>query len=827
MRKITLFLMLFCMFVGTAWAQTVITDVAQLKNDKVYTIIPKHDVRGAMYATATTTHLDACGGTYSGAKNPGIAVDANSSDQQFALYTHEGSTYLYSIGAGKYVSDVSGKYFPLVEKPGYPVAVVNSDTEGYFTIKVKGTEFINVSTGWDYGCVGGWNTTDDGNRLLITEVADIPADALAKLTADFSKQVELTYVYKTGAKEWKRETVVAEKGAAYPAPASVFGVTFTTLPEGNVPAETVNGAEVIVECVIEGLPFNVSTLTDGEFGEGMSWYYLKMREKDVTYDAGTGKALTGNVDKKGVNNLFAFTGNPFEGFSIYNFAAGSKKVFWIEDATNAGRVFFTEISETDGNTWMLSKNGDAGYVFRLNGHDTGYMNDHQPEIAIWNSSWGATDGGSTFKFEYVENPDFGGVEDLQAYIAEVNAYIATGVANGNTVGYITEESAQQVEEALAAANTAVENRTGCIEALTVLKTAIANVKFIQPEEGKFYKIVSSCTKDHRAGQDIYVNNDGNMHFAKADDYGFGIASAMSRVWQFVPASDGKFYIKNVERGVFMQSVGTATETDGTKAKAVTISNMGKNNVVSIKPDGQSQMHAQDNNSKIVGWNENNPEDGSAWIITEVSIDDYAHTLNVTSAEWATLVLGYNAEIPEGVTVYAVSELNENAATLTEVKNAIPAGAAVLINAAEGAYVFNYAESADAIGANLLKGTTVNANIADASYVLGNIVGVGVGFYTATFNVNTDTSNDIVEGEGESAVTTPVNDAFKNNAFKAYLPKTNNAAQTLRFNFGETTGIEGVIEGTNANTVIFDLSGRRVAKMQKGIYIVNGKKVYVK
>ena len=820
--------MLFCMFVGTAWAQTVITDVAQLKNDKVYTIIPKHDVRGAMYATATSTHLDACGGTLNAARNPGIAVDATSADQQFALYTHEGSTYLYSIGAGKYVSDViksNTTYFPLVEKPGFPVTVVESDTEGYFIIKVKGSEFINVSTGWNYGCVGGWNSTDDGNRLLITEVADIPADALTKLTADFSKQVELTYVYKTGAKEWKRETVVAAKGEAYPAPASVFGVTFTTLPEGNVPAETVNGAEVVVECVIEGLPFNVSTLTDGEFGEGMSWYYLKMREKDVTYDAGTGKALTGNVEKKGVNNLFAFTGNPFEGFSIYNFAAGSKKVFWREDATNAGRVFFTEISETDGNTWMLSKNGDAGYVFRLNGHATGYMNDHQPEIAIWNASWGATDGGSTFTFEYVENPDFGGVEDLQAYIAEVNAYIATGVANGNTVGYITEESAQQVADALAAANTAVENRTGCIEALTNLKTAVANVKFIQPEEGKFYKIVSSCTKDHRAGQEVYVNNDGSMHFANADDYGYELGSAMSRVWQFVPAADGKFYIKNVERGVFMQSVGTATETDGAKAKAVTISNMGKNNVVSIRPDGQSQMHAQDSNSKIVGWNENNPEDGSAWVITEVSIEELAHTVTVGEAGYATLVLGYNAAIPSGVEVYTVSATEDGSATLTMIEgNVLAAGEAVVLKNA-GTYDFKYTTAEATEVENLLKGTTVNANIAEASYVLGNIDGVG--FYTATFNVNTDTSNDIVEGEGESAVTTPVNDAFKNNAFKAYLPKTNNAAQTLRFNFGETTGIEGVIEGTNANAVIFDLSGRRVAKMQKGIYIVNGKKVYVK
>ena len=803
MRKISTLLMLFCAFVGSAWAQTEITEVAQLKNDKVYTITPQElALRGAMYATSTSTHLDACGGNHGSAANKGVAIDATDPNQHFALYTHEGAIYLYSIGAGKYVSDVASNLFPLVEKPGNAVAVVPSDAEGFFTIKVKGSEFINVSAGWSAGCVGGWNSADGGNRLKITEVADIPADALAKLTADFSKQVELTYVYKTGAKEWKRETVVAEKGEAYPAPASMVGVTFT-LPEGNVPAETVNGAEVVVECVIEGLPFKVSTLTDGKFGNGMSWYYLKMRNKDVTYDAGTGKALTGNVAKKTVNNLFAITGNPFEGFSIYTYAAGPDKVLWRENAENAGRVTFT--TNTDGNTWMLSKNGESGYVFRLNGHATGYLNDHQPDLAIWNHSAGATDEGSTINFEYVENPDFGGVEDLQAYIAEVNAYIASGVANGNTVGYITEESAQQVAVALEAANRAVENRTGCVEALTVLKTAVANVKFIQPEEGKFYKIVSSCTKDHRAGQEVYVNNDGNMHFAKADDYGFGIASAMSRVWQFVPAADGKFYIKNVERGVFMQSVGAASETDGTKAKAVTISNMGKNNVVSIKPDGQSQMHAQDTNSKIVGWNENNPEDGSAWVITEVSIEDLAHTLTVTDAGYATLVLGYNATIPAGVSVYAVTD-TEGWATLADVSGVIPANEAVLIKANAGNYDFKFTETEATVATNLLKGTVFDANIAEEAYVLGN--SDGVGFYTATLNQAENT-------------------AFKNNAFKAYLPKTGSSL-TLRFNFGGTTAIESVLNnGIDTNAAIYDLSGRRVEKAVKGIYIQNGKKIIVK
>lgn len=42
----------------------------------------------------------------------------------------------------------------------------------------------------------------------------------------------------------------------------------------------------------------------------------------------------------------------------------------------------------------------------------------------------------------------------------------------------------------------------------------------------------------------------------------------------------------------------------------------------------------------------------------------------------------------------------------------------------------------------------------------------------------------------------------------------------------STGIEGV-EAENGEQVIYDLSGRRVAKAVKGLYIINGKKVFVK
>ena len=60
-------------------------------------------------------------------------------------------------------------------------------------------------------------------------------------------------------------------------------------------------------------------------------------------------------------------------------------------------------------------------------------------------------------------------------------------------------------------------------------------------------------------------------------------------------------------------------------------------------------------------------------------------------------------------------------------------------------------------------------------------------------------------------------------FKAYLDlPTETAAIGIRFEDG-TTAIDNVQLSTD-NVVIYDLSGRRVEKMEKGIYIVNGKKV---
>ena len=66
--------------------------------------------------------------------------------------------------------------------------------------------------------------------------------------------------------------------------------------------------------------------------------------------------------------------------------------------------------------------------------------------------------------------------------------------------------------------------------------------------------------------------------------------------------------------------------------------------------------------------------------------------------------------------------------------------------------------------------------------------------------------------------------YKNKAY-LNLPSSVAPARAIYFNFDdETTGILETEDGELKTENCYDLSGRRVEKLQKGIYIFNGKKV---
>lgn len=171
---------------------------------------------------------------------------------------------------------------------------------------------------------------------------------------------------------------------------------------------------------------------------------------------------------------------------------------------------------------------------------------------------------------------------------------------------------------------------------------------------------------------------------------------------------------------------------------------------------------------------------------------------------ATFSAPFATIIPEGVKAYYVSAKGTEA-TMTAIEaEAIPANQGVILTSESGAaatMVPAASETAAAITGNQLGHSAGAAKTLTAGegYILGN-GSEGTAFYPC------------------NAGSLPIN--------KAYL--LGNGESAIVMNFGNAvTGINTIAAPASAKAPIFDLSGRRVVKATKGLYIQNGKKVIVK
>ena len=170
---------------------------------------------------------------------------------------------------------------------------------------------------------------------------------------------------------------------------------------------------------------------------------------------------------------------------------------------------------------------------------------------------------------------------------------------------------------------------------------------------------------------------------------------------------------------------------------------------------------------------------------------------MTGAGYATL---YNNDtagtLSSNVAVYT-GKKSGSYLTLTQQGNTIPAQTAVVLKGAEGYYSFTPLASAPAIsGTNDLLGAATDIDAA-GKYILAKPEGKDAGFYLAN-------SGTIKAG-------------------KAYLPATSSVKAFL-FAEDDATGIVSSLVETGEGAVIYNLAGQRIQKTQKGINIINGKKV---
>ncbi len=827
-KKFTMLFAALLACVGVAKAQ----DAANYA-DGLYKVYWEADQRGYLaYHDTDYPERPQLAGVVNHNPNGHYALDADGINLGWYLYTSTETqkSYLFEATTGKFITIKTdetvgnGKACVLSEnvtaEAQFNLFASNGDVAGSYLLRYvfNGTNYHFCSgCGSDKGNnpvrFSSDTQSDGGNRFVfvtddesLSITDDVKNAAITKILAFESSVVDMVYVYKYGETEWGSETIEAKKGEAYPAPAARYGVTYT-LPEGNVAADAVDGTEVEVTCSLaEGFPFVFAETYNAETAE---WYSLTLRAKKVAY-VNDSFVYSNDVT---TGSFFTFTGNPITGYTIYNYDGGNKAV-WADTPANGTAI---GLVATANGTWeLLGTNTADNYLFKVKGTSNSYMHDYQTKFSYWLHNNAATDPGS---YVTITSPSAG----LQALVEK--AGLLRSSANTG-VGTITTASATTLNAAVDAAeeaNTLAEILDATNSLQEAYQEALNNI--VLPEKGKYYTLVSSCTDDHRANQSVYVNREGRMQFAKAGE----VASDFARMFQFVPTTtEGKFYIYNVENNTYMNTVGYALALGVDAAKPVTITNLGKDNIVKIVPDGQNMMHTQDAGSVIVGWNNDSYTNGSAWTIVETEAPNLAevikHTLTVTTAGWSTLVLPHNTTIPANVEVFVASEIKDDKVMLSAVENVLPAHTPVIIKATANDYEFNYTTENNTVETNLLEGSVFNLNISEDGYVLATTAENGVGLYKAKFNVVDLDKNVDADGDGNAT-----NDytAFLNNAKKAYLPASvvpDASAPMFSFDRGEgTTGIDKA-QLTMDNVVIYDLLGRRVEKMEKGIYIVNGKKI---
>ena len=811
--------MMLCLFVGTSWAQWSGYALSSVSSTAATTLTDGYYV---IYNNGRGTFLNSEGALGQGkvtwpttASATGLDALASNDDLTNAGGTKVKMAYVF------YVNVEDAKLSLKTGYNDYVPALEGNTTFNYvadeafwnYEIVDGGFVFMKSDKGVGLDC-NGWSASDhtystaagwyvdsgkntSGNQSWTFYAVDV------KDVTEYTVTYNFTYGGVTKFSETHPKII---SGSDYPNYTTTlpYAVSADAKPVGTVTAD----ATIEVPLTIDEtkIPFTTSTLTDGEFSNGMTWYYLTMRGRDVSYDSSTNYALAQNVATKGQANYFSFVGNAIDGFSIYNFVAGADKVYWRADAADGGRVSFTETSKTDGNTWMVQANGQSGYVFKLKGTANGWMNDHQPEIAIWNNGAGATDGGSTFNFTQVpaNELDLTVIYDVTynfVYNEQIKFTQTAKVAAGSEYPAITVVTPWGM--------TIGEKPTGTVNASDAHDIAITKVEdFPYTTAADVNNITTWYYAQMHANSSYtkYLEDTGanNIEWADAS---VNVEEVDSHLWGFVGDVFGmKLVNKKTGKAVTSKS-GSAVLGDAVNATGFVVTasdNTGREGNFCMKyPSSNTYLNAQ--GSAVASWDDN--DNGSTFMLTE-----YVETpVEVSAADYATLYLGQATYIPEGVEVYAVTEVANGYVKMDLVEGVLPANTGVILKNA-GTYTFKTAGATGSVEGNLLLGSVENTYVEGEAYVLGKD-GEGAGFFAAKLNKNE---------AGEEGTT-----HFLNNANKAYLPVVSGASLVLRFNFGGTTAIESVVNGVDANAAIYDLSGRRVEKAVKGIYIQNGKKIIVK
>ncbi len=193
-----------------------------------------------------------------------------------------------------------------------------------------------------------------------------------------------------------------------------------------------------------------------------------------------------------------------------------------------------------------------------------------------------------------------------------------------------------------------------------------------------------------------------------------------------------------------------------------------------------------------------------------------YNVNINESNWSTFYAKETVVMPEGITAYTVA-INGNTCILTPLPdNIIPGKTAVVINGQAGQYLFEETDDVEFTGTNVLSGTTVRTSY----FGLGNM---SMRYSIYVLKANRD---GICFEKMAPMESVPENQAF------LLIEGGVTYNKSLNMTIDENPNIiQDVDDDKQSATKIFDLNGRPIDASRlenlKGMYIINGKKVFLR
>ncbi|MBO4905485.1 MAG: hypothetical protein J5486_00425 [Bacteroidaceae bacterium] len=651
-----------------------------------------------------------------------------------------------------------------------------------FTLRSLTGSTMYINDAGNNGNLGFWNNsagkTDGGSKWVVEEVPDVAIDVTYELWVGGEK---VNTVIDEQVAQNSDVNIPASLTSAY----SALVYDFDT--EGSIGTE--NCTITVTGTLKTGVVTALSGLSNSKA------YRLVTERGTFTTDNG---ALT-NTCKSGSN------------YSVYNFAIVNYEDAYYLWSVEDGKFVAGNNTDLTATPTAITINvlDEALFKFQCGSQ---YLNCNTNSGGFFDT-WSTTDGGN--KVAIIEAADFdatGVLAALEAYLhpanyydrvaEEVLPYLMDGENPSASIGKPFGLSTEAATAIVSTYMTQLNNQQFSQEEYEAI-VAAKNAGIIDhPADGYYFVKNASTNKYLRA---ISLGNRGGVVADVADP-----STVPAAVIEVRTVEDKQYMLSNnAWLNWVYPSSGYEAMTSGGKDKYVHwLAGAPGQGAFSIALGNGEGSYANylttgyytakgDENGNI--WGGDGSSNAAQWIFEQA--EEITLALNeVGGNSYATTYLPFGITFDGNVKAYKLAIEGSWAVPTVIGKDgySVPAGTPVLLFAKEEVESITAtitSASMEEVTDNELEGSYFASS--PNAYVL-NAIGDEVGFYVLN---------------GTLA------------ANRAYLPRTVEV-KGFALNWDLTTGIEGVAANAG-NKTIFNLAGQRVQNAQKGIYIVNGKKVVVK